>query len=42
MIQHAQQLADARIPFVFDPGQGPPMFSGEGAEGLHRQGHLRP
>ena len=29
MIQHAQQLADARIPFVFDPGQGLPMFSGE-------------
>ncbi|MBS0433286.1 MAG: carbohydrate kinase family protein [Proteobacteria bacterium] len=29
MIQHAQQLADARIPFIFDPGQGLPMFSGE-------------
>ncbi len=29
MLQHAQQLADHRIPFIFDPGQGLPMFSGE-------------
>lgn len=29
MLQHAQQLHDAGIPFVFDPGQGLPMFSGE-------------
>ena len=29
MIQHAAQFAAARIPFVFDPGQGLPMFSGE-------------
>lgn len=29
MIQHAQEFADADIPFVFDPGQGMPMFSGE-------------
>ncbi|MEX1199185.1 MAG: carbohydrate kinase family protein [Methylophaga sp.] len=29
MIQHAQQLADAKIPFIFDPGQGLPMFNGE-------------
>ncbi len=29
MLQHAQQLADARIPFIFDPGQGLPMFSGD-------------
>jgi adenosine kinase len=28
MIQHAQQLADAKIPFIFDPGQGLPMFDG--------------
>jgi len=28
MIQHAQQLAAAKIPFVFDPGQGLPMFDG--------------
>ena len=29
MIAHAEQFAEARIPFVFDPGQGLPMFSGE-------------
>jgi adenosine kinase len=29
MLQHAQQLADHGIPFVFDPGQGLPMFSGQ-------------
>jgi adenosine kinase len=29
MIQHAQQFAAAGIPFIFDPGQGLPMFSGE-------------
>lgn len=28
MIDHAAQLADAGIPFVFDPGQGLPMFDG--------------
>ena len=29
MIEHAKQFADAKIPFIFDPGQGMPMFSGE-------------
>jgi adenosine kinase len=29
MVQHARELADAKIPFIFDPGQGLPMFSGE-------------
>ena len=29
MVSHMQQLADANIPFIFDPGQGLPMFSGE-------------
>lgn len=29
MIQHAQQFAEANIPFIFDPGQGMPMFDGE-------------
>mgnify|MGYP003385129863 CR=1 FL=1 len=29
MIQHAQQLQEAGIPFIFDPGQGLPMFDGE-------------
>jgi adenosine kinase len=28
MIQHAHELAAAKIPYVFDPGQGLPMFSG--------------
>jgi adenosine kinase len=28
MLTHAQQFADAGIPFVFDPGQGLPMFGG--------------
>ena len=28
MVMHARELADAKIPFVFDPGQGLPMFSG--------------
>ena len=29
MVQHAQQFAAAGIPFIFDPGQGLPMFNGE-------------
>ena len=29
MLQHAQQFAAAGIPFIFDPGQGLPMFSGD-------------
>lgn len=29
MFRHARELTDAGIPFVFDPGQGLPMFSGE-------------
>ena len=29
MIQHAQQCQEAGIPFIFDPGQGMPMFSSE-------------
>jgi len=28
MLEHAQQLAAAKIPFIFDPGQGLPMFDG--------------
>ena len=28
MLQHAQEFHAAGIPFVFDPGQGMPMFSG--------------
>jgi adenosine kinase len=29
MLQHAQQFKDCGIPFVFDPGQGLPMFNGK-------------
>lgn len=29
MIDHARQMARANIPFVFDPGQGLPMFGGD-------------
>lgn len=29
MIEHAAQFAAAKIPFIFDPGQGLPMFNGE-------------
>jgi adenosine kinase len=33
MIQHAEQFAATNIPFIFDPGQGLPMFDGKD---LHR------
>jgi len=29
MLQHAREFAEAGIPFLFDPGQGLPMFNGE-------------
>lgn len=29
MLQHAKQCADLHIPFIFDPGQGLPMFNGD-------------
>ncbi len=29
MQKHARDFAEARVPFIFDPGQGLPMFSGE-------------
>lgn len=29
MLMHAKEFHEAGIPFVFDPGQGMPMFSGE-------------
>jgi adenosine kinase len=37
MISHATQLADAKIPFVFDPGQGLPMFDGDDLRRFTRQ-----
>jgi adenosine kinase len=32
MIEHAAQFATAKIPFIFDPGQGLPMFNGDELE----------
>ncbi len=29
MLQHAEQFHDLKIPFIFDPGQGMPMFNGD-------------
>jgi adenosine kinase len=29
MLQHAQEFSDGGIPFIFDPGQGLPMFNGD-------------
>ena len=29
MLQHAREYSESGIPFVFDPGQGMPMFNGE-------------
>jgi adenosine kinase len=29
MLRHARECAEARLPFVFDPGQGLPMFSSD-------------
>lgn len=37
MISHARQLREAGIPFVFDPGQGLPMFNGEELRGFIEQ-----
>jgi len=32
MLHHCKQFAEAGIPFIFDPGQGLPMFSGDELE----------
>ena len=29
MIQHAREFQEAGVPFIFDPGQGLPMFGGD-------------
>jgi adenosine kinase len=29
MLQHAQSLSQAKIPFIFDPGQAMPLFNGD-------------
>ena len=37
MIDHAAQFAAASIPFIFDPGQGMPMFNGDELKAFIRQ-----
>ncbi|WP_374567840.1 carbohydrate kinase family protein [Ideonella sp.] len=37
MLRRARDLAAAKIPFVFDPGQGLPMFDGEALKGFIAQ-----
>jgi adenosine kinase len=37
MLQHAREFHAAGIPFVFDPGQGLPMFDGADLKGFLRQ-----
>jgi adenosine kinase len=37
MLDHARQFAEAGIPFVFDPGQGMPLFNGEELSEFIRQ-----
>jgi adenosine kinase len=34
MLSHAQQFADAGVPFIFDPGQQLPMFDGDELRGF--------
>jgi len=37
MIEHAEQFVAADIPFIFDPGQGMPMFDGNELKALIKQ-----
>ncbi len=37
MLEHATQFAEAGIPFIFDPGQGLPMFGAEELKGFISQ-----
>lgn len=37
MVQHAQQFVAAGVPFIFDPGQGLPMFDGAELRALIEQ-----
>lgn len=37
MLEHAAQLEEAGIPFIFDPGQGMPMFDGDDLMNFVRQ-----
>lgn len=37
MVEHAEQFAAAGIPFIFDPGQGMPMFDGRDLDRFVKQ-----
>jgi adenosine kinase len=37
MVDHARQFTEAGIPFIFDPGQGMPMFNGDELRQFIRQ-----
>lgn len=37
MVQHAEQLAHLEVPFIFDPGQSLPMFSGSDLDAFLNQ-----
>lgn len=37
MIEHARQFHEAGIPFIFDPGQGMPMFDGDNLKHFIKQ-----
>jgi adenosine kinase len=37
MLQHAAQMHACGVPFIFDPGQGLPMFDGDDLRGFVRQ-----
>ncbi len=39
MIMHAEQFSEAGIPFIFDPGQGLPMFDGDDLMRFIHQAH---
>jgi len=39
MLQHAQQMSEAGIPFIFDPGQGMPMFEAAELEWFIQRAH---
>jgi adenosine kinase len=39
MIEHAAQFADSGVPFIFDPGQGMPMFDGKDLLRFAEQAH---
>ena len=39
MVMHAEQFEEAGIPFIFDPGQGMPMFDGDDLMRFVEQAH---